>query len=365
MTNSVARVELLPDLQLTGTAGQVRPSTARSPWPTMGASSSAAGSTGLRDSRVEFSAGPRPGAEARPHGRDPGRRLHRLPEAVRARRRDRDLAQLGPAPGRARSADAARHRPAGDPRPGRRLRSDGGRGHVGRRAGLRRTVPRLRRGGGGHHRRSRARVERRRPGAAAHGVEAARQPLRARALRQPRRQRADVGRHLPPAAGVRVPRRLARTTPSSPASSARRFQFGPGVSPPRATARRQVARDRVAGGHRQRRAGLRADRRPLGDLAAQPATSSTSAAGWRTASGSPGSTRNGGTSPRASSRPGGRSTGAAGEPRVALDYRITRGPRTVLSVAGYSPAPDAAGTAAAGVGRQRAAWTCSTPISSA
>jgi outer membrane protein insertion porin family len=31
--------------------------------------------------------------------------------------------------------------------------------------------------------------------------------------------------------------------------------------------------------------------------------------------------------------------GAAGSPRVTLDYRITRGPRTVLSVAGYAPPP--------------------------
>ena len=80
---------------------------------------------------------------------------------------------------------------------GQLVRPERGRRGVGRRAGIRRAVPRLRLGGRGHHGRSRAGVERRGSGAPAHGVEAARQPFRARAVRQPRRQRADVGDHLP------------------------------------------------------------------------------------------------------------------------------------------------------------------------
>ena len=44
---------------------------------------------------------------------------------------------------------------------------------------------------------------------------------------------------------------------------------------------------------------------------------------------------------------------AGAEPRVALDYRITRGPRTVLTMSGYDPPPERCRSASAGVGGQR------------
>ena len=92
--------------------------------------------------------------------------------------------------------------------------------------------------------------------------------------------------------------------------------------------------------HRQRRAGLRAGRRALRHVAR-----SRRRVRLQSLAGGPrpdrrGSTSSAGTSRRASSRPGSHSLADGGEPRVALDYRVTRGPRTVLSVSGYTPPPE-------------------------
>ena len=121
MTNSVARVELMPELQLTGTVG--RPALdGQIAVVDDGRIQFGGRQYRFRDSRLEFR--PERGMVPRldTHRQYPGRRLHRLSEAVRARQRDRDIALLRSTPGGARPADAARHRAAGDPGPGRRRR---------------------------------------------------------------------------------------------------------------------------------------------------------------------------------------------------------------------------------------------------
>ena len=118
------------------------------------------------------------------------------------------------------------------------------------------------------------------------------------------------------------------------------IQFGPGVSPPRAPARRRVARDRVAAVTVSGEPGFAPtdvlsatslgagdefdftrwleDRDQIARLYQQRGYFAARIVPTRQPL-----------------------TGDGGEPRVALDYRVTRGPRTVLSVSGYTPPPEA------------------------
>ena len=209
MVNSVARVEFQPELQLTGTLakpalnGQVAVADD-------GRITVSGRQYRLRDSRVEFS--PERGM------------MPRLDVTGNTRVGDYTVYLRLTGPANEIETSLISDPPLGErdlqtllvtgqreTLSGRqRFRSGRRRRGVGRRAGLRRAVPRLRLGGGRHHRRSRAGVERRGSGAAPHGLEAARQPVRVGAVGQPRRQRADVGDHLSAAARIRVPRHLAR-----------------------------------------------------------------------------------------------------------------------------------------------------------
>ncbi len=118
------------------------------------------------------------------------------------------------------------------------------------------------------------------------------------------------------------------------------IQFGPGVSPPRSPARRRVALDRVAAVTVSGEPGFAPtdvlsatslgagdefdftrwleDRDQIARLYQQREYFAARIVPTR--------------QPLA---------GDGGEPRVALDYRVTRGPRTVLSVSGYTPPPEA------------------------
>jgi outer membrane protein insertion porin family len=114
--------------------------------------------------------------------------------------------------------------------------------------------------------------------------------------------------------------------------------FGPGVSPPRITARRRVARERIASvtisgdpglpeadvlSSSRQRSGDHfdfgrwvEDREQIARLYLERGYFAARIVQTRRTV-----------------------DGAAGESRVALDYRITRGPRTLLSVSGYDPPP--------------------------
>ena len=113
------------------------------------------------------------------------------------------------------------------------------------------------------------------------------------------------------------------------------IQFGPGVTPPRVGSRRNVARDRIVSVTVSGEPGL-------------PAAEVLSAASLK-----PGDHFDFGRWVDDRERisrlylergyfsarivPTRRATPSTGEPRVALDYRITRGPRTVLTMSGYDP----------------------------
>ena len=115
--------------------------------------------------------------------------------------------------------------------------------------------------------------------------------------------------------------------------------FGPGVSPPRIAARRRVARDRIASVTVSGDPGLPERRRALGDQPEGRRSLRLRPLGRGSRADHPPLSRARLLLGAHRARPGGPSRTPAAEPRVALDYRITRGPRTVLTVSGYDPPP--------------------------